>query len=200
MMSDVLTAKDKRSARKQRIYEAAAILFQQKGYSATSMRDIASAVMLEPSSLYSHIKSKQELLSDICFECGVRFLNGLEEIAKEEQDVISMTRALIALHVSVAKEDLTSMTVFNDEWKHLDEPALSEFTSMRKQYEDRSMSILEEGMKSGLFRRVDKYLLLNTIVNSSLLIQRSKKLFAKSKATLTTDISDLIFNGLLQNK
>ncbi len=199
MTSRALVKNAQRSARKQRVFEAAAVLFQRKGFAATSMRDIASAVGLEPSSLYSHIRSKQELLKDICFQCGESFLSGLDAILDASEDPVQRTMSLIALHVRIAKEDLTSMTVFNDEWKHLEEPYASEFKSMRKRYEEMSLEILEQGISSGAFREVDRYLLLNTIVNSSLLVQRSKRLFTKSSAELTADITDLIFNGLLKN-
>jgi AcrR family transcriptional regulator len=49
-----------------RIVEIAADLFQQQGYDATSMQDIAAAGGINKSSLYHHISGKEELLSAIC--------------------------------------------------------------------------------------------------------------------------------------
>ena len=66
--------------KKQIIQEAAVRLFRDKGYSATSMRDLADAVNLKASSLYNHISSKEEILKDICFENAHRFLDGMEEV------------------------------------------------------------------------------------------------------------------------
>ena len=43
---------------KERIFEEAAILFTEKGYQASSMRDLSDRVGLKPSSFYNHIKSK----------------------------------------------------------------------------------------------------------------------------------------------
>ena len=48
--------------RKKIIFNKAALLFEKKGYTASSMRDIAFEVGIEPSSLYSHIKSKGDML------------------------------------------------------------------------------------------------------------------------------------------
>ena len=45
-------------SRKEQIDLAATNLFKTKGYSATSMRDIASTVGIEAASLYSHISYK----------------------------------------------------------------------------------------------------------------------------------------------
>ena len=44
------------------ILEAAARIFGEKGYHATSMSDIADAVNLQKASLYYHFDSKQEIL------------------------------------------------------------------------------------------------------------------------------------------
>ena len=44
------------------ILDAAAQIFSQKGYHATSMQDIAEAVHLQKASLYHHVSSKQEIL------------------------------------------------------------------------------------------------------------------------------------------
>lgn len=50
------------------ISEVAAELFFQSGYDATSMQDIADAAGLHKSSLYHHLKHKEELLEYICMK------------------------------------------------------------------------------------------------------------------------------------
>jgi AcrR family transcriptional regulator len=168
----------------------------EKGYSATSMRDLASAVGILPSSLYSHIKSKQELLQDICFECGSKFLEGIDDIIHEDAKPEVKVVRLIRLHVAIAREDATSMTVFNDEWRHLEEPKLSEFRQMRKSYEAKSLDILRNGVSMGIFRDVNEYVALNVILNSTIWVQKSKRLQSLDPGALTADIADLILNGL----
>jgi TetR/AcrR family transcriptional regulator, cholesterol catabolism regulator len=195
------TTTHSRSARKQRIYEAAATLFRDKGYNATSMRDLAMSVGIEPSSLYSHIKSKEELLSEICFECGQRFLDGVKEISSKRNNIEIKLSALIHLHVKIAQDDITSMTVFNDEWRHITEPELSLFKQMRKKYEDDCLAIINMGIEEGIFRKIDTHIVLNAIINFTLWIQKSKRMLAKDTSDLADQISDLILNGLfLKNK
>lgn len=53
------------------ILDAAARLFREKGYAATSMRDIAVRVAMLPGSLYYHFDAKEELLVSV-YEEGVR--------------------------------------------------------------------------------------------------------------------------------
>lgn len=54
-----------RKKTKERIFEAAINLFAEKGFNATSMREIAEAVGIKKASMYSHYKSKDELLEKI---------------------------------------------------------------------------------------------------------------------------------------
>lgn len=189
-----------RSERKQRIFEAAAKLFRDKGYNATSMRDMAESVGLEPSSLYSHIKSKEEILIQICFECGQRFLDGIHEIHHAQINAEEKLRKLIYLHVKIAQDDITSMTVFNDEWRHITEPELSQFLQMRISYEDQCISIIEEGIQTGFFKNIDTHLILISILHITQWVQRSKKLLATNTSELANQISELTLNGLLSKQ
>ena len=50
---------------REEILVAAAQIFSQKGFHATSMQDIAQAVNLQKASLYYHVSSKQEILLDL---------------------------------------------------------------------------------------------------------------------------------------
>jgi AcrR family transcriptional regulator len=55
------------------ILDQAARLFREKGYAATSMRDIAAAVDMLPGSLYYHFAAKEDLLVAV-YEQGVRLI------------------------------------------------------------------------------------------------------------------------------
>lgn len=152
--------------KKQVILEASAKLFRDSGYAATSMRDIARAVHLQASSLYNHISGKQEILSSICFQNAYHFLDGLKEIDANNEDTLSKLEAIIQLHLIIATEDITSITSFNDEWRHLEEPQLNEFILLRKQYENRLKEIIEQGIKEGAFKDINSTIMLNTILSS----------------------------------
>ena len=58
----------KYGTKKDVITKKASRLFKEKGFSATSMRDIAEAIGIEAPSLYNHISSKGEILQDICYK------------------------------------------------------------------------------------------------------------------------------------
>src|SRR5216110_1492959 len=91
------TATDSR----QDILHTAARLFQQRGYDATSMNDVAAALKLSKGGLYHHFQSKDEILFEI--------MNHAMEITEDRvlapvrsiTDPEARLRALIRLHIEV---------------------------------------------------------------------------------------------------
>ena len=59
--------------KKDAIIKKAAALFRNKGFKATSMRELAEKIGVEAPSLYNHIGSKSELLQAICFKVAEDF-------------------------------------------------------------------------------------------------------------------------------
>src|SRR5215470_19673944 len=81
----VVVESDASSApREDQVRAVALRLFKEKGYHATSMRDIANAVGINKGSLYSYIRSKEDLLIPV-FERAMGVL--LEEIEQISADV-----------------------------------------------------------------------------------------------------------------
>ena len=74
------TTRRHRASKKNLILKKAAAMFREKGFSATSMRDLAETIGIEAASLYNHIRSKNEILEAICFEVANRFNTHLETI------------------------------------------------------------------------------------------------------------------------
>lgn len=132
-----------------RILSAAAELFQRQGYPATSVRMIAAAVELGASSLYNHIEGKQELLKEICFISAERFEVGLKTLRQLETSTSKLLKGLIRLHVRLAVTHPETVTVFNDEWRHLEKDSLLMFLRKRKDYEQAIVEILKQGQREG---------------------------------------------------
>lgn len=86
---------------KQEILRTAARLFQQRGYDATSMNDVAAALRLSKGGLYHHFQSKDEILFEIMNHAmeitQERVLKPLQSIADPEERL----RTLIRLHIEV---------------------------------------------------------------------------------------------------
>lgn len=90
---------------KERIFEAAIDLFAQKGFDATSMREIAEAVGIKKASLYSHYKSKDEILEKIV-EYPLARMMVIADVGVETEELI-ITRGLNGF-MSLSGETFTS--------------------------------------------------------------------------------------------
>jgi TetR/AcrR family transcriptional regulator, cholesterol catabolism regulator len=86
---------------RQEILRTAARLFQQRGYDATSMNDVAASLKLSKGGLYHHFQSKDEILFEIMNHAmditEERVLGPVRGIANPEERL----RALIRLHIEV---------------------------------------------------------------------------------------------------
>jgi AcrR family transcriptional regulator len=183
--------------RKQIIYREAARLFREKGYNAASMRELAERVQLKASSLYNHIGSKEEILVKICFDNAHRFILGMEKVEAMNRDSREKIKELLRLHIRTALEDTTSVTVFNDEWKHLSAPLLSEFILLRKDYENRFRKIIQEGVDSGELKKLNTEILLYSLLNSVHWLHHWFKKDGKIKPNeVEEDIITLLMEGI----
>jgi AcrR family transcriptional regulator len=86
---------------RQEILRTAARLFQQRGYDATSMNDVAAALKLSKGGLYHHFQSKDEILFEIMTHAmditQARVIDPVRNIAGAEERL----RALMRLHIEV---------------------------------------------------------------------------------------------------
>ena len=117
---------------RQEILRAAARLFQQQGYDATSMNDVAAALKLSKGGLYHHFQSKDEILFHIMSHAmditEERVINVVRRISGAEERL----RRLIRLHIEVVlSEEDREITVMLHE-NHPLPPALRRKINGRK--------------------------------------------------------------------
>ncbi len=141
--------------RKDVIVSKAATLFREKGFKAASMRDLAEAVGVEAASLYNHIKSKTEILHELCFSVANRFMHKMDEVEAEQTSSIVKVEKLLRFHISGMIEHYEEVYVSDREWKHLSDPYLSNFQNQRRIYRKRFASIIEEGIKNQEIKKID---------------------------------------------
>ena len=154
-------------SRKEQVIRKAAELFREKGYAASSMRDLAQKLGIEAASLYSHIKSKEEILQNLCFDMAMEFRKSLDEVEKQKLPASEKLRKGIIGHIQVMAKDLTASAVFMNEHRHLSQPYLREFLLLRINYINRFKDIIEEGIDSGEFKvSIDKKLAVMTLFSS----------------------------------
>jgi len=179
--------------RKEQIITTAELLFKEKGYMATTMRDIARCEGVEAASLYSHIKSKDEILITICFRMAEHFEMAMAEVNDIYFNAEEKLRMAIKNHVNIIASDLNASAVFLKEWRHLPEPELGEFISRRHEFK----IILQQGIDENVFDDVDKKFAVLTILSTvSWIVEWYKPGGVMNPDEISEKLSDFILTGL----
>jgi AcrR family transcriptional regulator len=132
------------------ILEAAIILFGKRGYTGTTMRDIAKEVGILPGSLYAHISSKETLLDEIV-EMGIESFLSIEAMLQQSASVIDRLRTAIKAHATIAAENPGRSLVVFHQWRFLTEPNLTRALNKRRRYQQLFVKIIDEGIADKSF-------------------------------------------------
>jgi AcrR family transcriptional regulator len=187
----------KNGTKKDVITSKAAILFKVRGFSATSMRELAEMVGVEASSLYNHIGSKSEILQEICFRVANLFTAHLNEVEQSDFSNIDKIEKVMRFHIRMMMENFESVYVSDHEWRHLPEPYLSNYQDQRRTYRKRLSNLIEKGITSGEIKNIDPFVSVLTILSAIAGIeswQRSRKTVPAE--TLEKNMVRLLIDGL----
>ncbi len=141
--------------RKQQIYSTARSLFHERGYQATTVRDIAGRLNMQAGSLYAHIDSKEDVLWEIVNKAADQFLGAAEPVVSSDLRPADKLRTLVRAHVRVVADNLAESTIFLHEWKYLGAERRRSVAERRRRYEQLLRQVIEQGIKSGDFTPTD---------------------------------------------
>ncbi|MEE9396584.1 MAG: TetR/AcrR family transcriptional regulator [Methylococcales bacterium] len=156
-MNQMAVLKTKRSSNKvpksrKQILDAAAALFSQHGFDATSLREIASAVNMKAGSLYYHFESKEALILEV-LNIGIENIhqnvqNRISSIPENSPFSLILEEAIKGhLEALLEKGDYTSTNIRNYGQIPISIQKLS--LDIRNSYEDLWRELLEEGARKG---------------------------------------------------
>ncbi len=187
----------KNGSKKDAIVQTAAYLFKEKGYTATSMRHIAETVGVEAPSLYNHIESKKEILTEICFRIARLFMEHLKEVELSPEAILSKIESIIRFHISMMLREYQNVYISDHEWKHMPDPFLTDFKNQRRNYRSRLAAILQKGIDKKEVRPLNPYAAVLTILSAIGGVESwqrsSKKIDAES---LEEDMVKMLIGGL----
>ena len=185
----------KNATKKDVITQKASSLLKVKGYSSSSMRELAESVGVEAPSLYNHIGSKGELLQAICFKVANDFTMQLDVTENAPVNIVTKIENIIRFHIQMMLNNFDEVFVANHEWKHLKEPYLSNFLSQRRSYEKRLVALMEAGIKTKEFKTINPYVSVLTILSAV----RGLEFWQRHKQNVDTRVlEDDMVNHLLK--
>jgi TetR/AcrR family transcriptional regulator, cholesterol catabolism regulator len=155
------------AGRRGQLVRESARLFREKGYDATSVRDIAAATGLQSGSWVYHFKTKQDILAAVMEEGLQQALERIEAIARERLSPREHFRALLQAHLDTLLgpgQDFIPVLLY--EWRSLDAAGRPRIIELQRRYEAVWDDVIRELQRSGdwaLPTRVDRLLMFGAL-------------------------------------
>tara|TARA_R110002051_G_scaffold88673_1_gene156187 strand:- start:6691 stop:7269 length:579 start_codon:yes stop_codon:yes gene_type:complete len=156
----------KKKTKKERFLEVALQLIHEKGFKATTLRDIAQALHFEVANVYNYIDSKQSLLEIYLFNIQDEFHASIDSVIASSYSPKEKLRLVISSYIQITANRPLVQALIANEWRNLKEPKLQEFINRRNDYENKLKSILIEGLRENEFREIDVDVTTHIILSS----------------------------------
>ncbi|MBD0738362.1 TetR/AcrR family transcriptional regulator [Streptomyces sp. CBMA29] len=134
-----------------RLVIAAVQAFAERGYHATTTRDIAGRAGMSPAALYIHYKTKEELLYQISKVGHLRSLAMLSEARDADGSAAERLESAVRAFVRWHAEHHTTGRVVQYELGALAPEHHAEIVALRRQSEDAIRTIIKDGVTAGEF-------------------------------------------------
>jgi len=152
----------------QRLMNAAVDAFAEKGFHATSTRDIAARAHLSPAGVYVHFASKQDLLFQLCRRGHVLALDVVAAARKSADTPPTQLVAIVSAFARWHAEQFRTARIVQYESPHLTPEHRKEVLTLRKQIDAIVRDVLQAGVASGDFNVPD--VVMTTLALQSLTI------------------------------
>ncbi len=139
------------------VREAGIGLIYTHGYEAMTLRMLASAVGVQPASLYKYFDTKQGLLFALLRDHLEALNAALEEALPHDGPPMARLEAFVTFHVAYHMERKREVSLANFELRSLSEESRPPILALRRTYEARLIAILDEGLAAGIFTVTDSH-------------------------------------------
>jgi len=135
--------------RRQEVIDVAARIFNEKGYEATSIQEIAEEVGILKGSLYYYIDTKEDLLFSVIKQAYDAALGVIEELEQREGSALELIEALLEEHARVFASTFVQSSVFFREFRALSEERQETIREAADVYSRSLISQIRRGQRSG---------------------------------------------------
>lgn len=176
-------------------------LFHEKGFKATTMRDIAGKLNFEVANVYNYIDSKQSLLESFLDDISDEFHASIDNILQSSHSPAEKLRRMISENIQLTANKPFEVALLMNDWRHLNGQKFDDFIKRRTDYENKVSLIIKDGIKQNQFRDMDIEIATFSVL-ASLRWLYSKYIDRKTKLNpeqIEKQISDFIFAGIGKN-
>jgi AcrR family transcriptional regulator len=141
--------------KRERILEEAVKLFYERGFNATTLDDIAAELGVTKPFIYTHFRSKVELLAALCKPTIELSLAAVANAAASTGTPAQKLYRAVDEFTRVVLQRQPNIAIYFREEKNLSKASLIEINTLRKQFDRLLSGLLREGVESGDFQIPD---------------------------------------------
>jgi AcrR family transcriptional regulator len=141
--------------KRERILQEAVTLFYERGFTGTTLDDIAAELGVTKPFIYTHFRSKVELLAALCQPTIELSLAAVIAAAEGEGTPTQRLHRAMADFAQVVLQRQANIAIFFREEKNLAPEALEEINTLRKKFDRVLSELLREGVAAGEFHIAD---------------------------------------------
>jgi AcrR family transcriptional regulator len=137
-----------REAKRQAVLQAAAELFNERGFHATSLDDIAARLNVSKPTLYYYVKNKDEILLQ-CVSQGLEMtLEGIEASRQAGGNAVDQLRACMQVYAGIVTQPF-GMCLIRVGDEEVPEPSRTELRRMKSEIDHAFRRLVAQGVEEG---------------------------------------------------
>ncbi|GAA2575139.1 TetR/AcrR family transcriptional regulator [Actinomadura fulvescens] len=141
------------SERREHLVKLAAELFAEKGFQATTVRNIAEEAGILSGSLYHHFDSKESIVDEILSGFFQEIMSAYRGVLDQGLDPRETIAGLVRIAFGTLEPHRAAITVMQNDWNYL--KGMERFAYLTKsedEVEKMWVDTIKDGQKEGLFR------------------------------------------------
>lgn len=146
------------------VRDKATDFFYEKGFSATTLREVAAAAGVKVSSLYNHISSKEDLLQQVMGSFMDDIITDVDTALEGETEAINRLLSVIDCHLRFHATEARKVFIGNNNIRFLNQAARDEITGKRGEYVRKVQDVIEEAASDGVAELLDSRLQAYSII------------------------------------
>ncbi|WP_030164110.1 TetR/AcrR family transcriptional regulator [Spirillospora albida] len=141
------------SERREHLVRLAAELFAEKGFQATTVRNIADEAGILSGSLYHHFDSKESIVDEILAGFFNEIMEAYRSVIDGGRDARETMAALVRIAFGTLEPHRAAITVLQNDWNYLkDMERFAYLIKSEDEVEKLWVDTIKAGQKEGLFR------------------------------------------------
>jgi TetR/AcrR family transcriptional regulator, cholesterol catabolism regulator len=195
MPKGIPLTKEDQAKRRHEIFHQVVNVFLKKGFQETSMREIAEAAGLGKSTLYDYFKTKDEILVYFFEDQLNDMTEDAQKIALQNSSANIRLRQVMEKYIEISQANKSLFLKLTQEAQRLKPESQKQVQEKRYAYQDLVRALIDEGIREGVFRKVNSLLAARLLISSMGTVVYGSRLIGTPQEMLKETL-DIFFKGI----